>query len=215
MVDPRSIDAARRRSGDPNLITKGTAGFMDRHFAGNSADSIRAIARTAYSKREAAVLRDAIFELSHFRTTSEARRLLQELGPLLGELEQQGTAPHGRDEEFQPPGAWLSRVQEIAREHGGNHSIGPRSVYLVLLRGPRHPDGFGVYVGETGLTPEQRFWNHKNGHKSSKHVRKYGVRLLRPLFDHLQGLSREDAKRIEKELAKALADAGFWVEGGR
>jgi len=188
---------------------------MERHFAGNSADSIRAIARAAYGKREAAVLRDAIFELSHFRTTSEARRLLQELGPLLGELEQQATTPHDRDEGLQPPEAWLSRVQEIAREHGGNYATGPRSVYLVLLRGHRHPDGFGVYVGETGLAPEQRFWNHKNGHKSSKHVRKSGVRLLRPFFDHLEGLSPEDAKCTERELAKALAGAGFWVEGGR
>lgn len=188
---------------------------MERQFAGNSADSIRAIARSAYERRQVALLRDAVFELSHFRTTSEARRLLQELGPLLGELEQPTTSSHNGDNGLEPPEEWLSRVQAIALRDGGNRAAGPRSVYLVLLRGPRHPDGFGVYVGETGLTPEQRFWNHKNGHKPSRHVRKYGVRLLRPFFDHLQGLSRDDAKRVEKELAKALRAAGYWVEGGR
>jgi hypothetical protein len=187
---------------------------MDRHFAQNSADSIRPIARAAFEQGDLEVLRDAVFELSNFRTTGEARRLLQELAPLLDELEGQASAPHQWDDGPQPPERWLSGVQAIAQRQGVREATDPCCVYLVLLRGPKYTDGFGVYVGQTALTAEQRFQDHKNGYKPSRDVKEFGVRLLRPFFDHLQGLSRNDAERIERELAHALKRAGYWVEGG-
>src|SRR5437868_15446320 len=42
-----------------------------------------------------------------------------------------------------------------------------------------------VYVGMTGLTVDQRFLNHKNGHKSSWVVKRYGDQLLPELYEHL------------------------------
>src|SRR5437762_366985 len=42
-----------------------------------------------------------------------------------------------------------------------------------------------VYVGLTGLTVHERFANHKNGHKASWVVKRYGNRLLSELYQHL------------------------------
>lgn len=42
-----------------------------------------------------------------------------------------------------------------------------------------------VYVGLTGLPVDHRFENHKNGYKSARLVKKYGVRLMPELYEHL------------------------------
>ena len=42
-----------------------------------------------------------------------------------------------------------------------------------------------VYVGMTGLTPEERFANHKAGIKAAAVVTRYGIRLLPELYTHL------------------------------
>src|SRR5687767_3773201 len=59
-----------------------------------------------------------------------------------------------------------------------------------------------VYVGMTGLQPEERFWNHKNGEKAARVVRQFGVRLLPELFEHLNPMPFEAAAQMEKELAE-------------
>ena len=87
---------------------------------------------------------------------------------------------------------------------------------LVVLRGsPQSRRTFSVYVGMTGLTPEQRFENHKRGYKAGKKwVTKYGVRLLPELYQHLNPLSREDADLMEKEtLPNELRRRGYKVYG--
>lgn len=61
-----------------------------------------------------------------------------------------------------------------------------------------------VYVGQTGLTAEQRFENHRSGHKSSKFVRKYWVRLLPYLYEHIPAMTWEDSKAMERQLAEEL-----------
>jgi hypothetical protein len=43
-----------------------------------------------------------------------------------------------------------------------------------------------VYVGMTGLTPEERFGNHKAGTKTASVVKRYGLRLLPELYEHLK-----------------------------
>ena len=72
---------------------------------------------------------------------------------------------------------------------------------------------FKVYVGMTGLTPEDRFHNHKRGHKASRAVKNHGVRFMRPFFDHLERISYEDAKRLEGELAESLRRADTKSKG--
>ena len=43
-----------------------------------------------------------------------------------------------------------------------------------------------VYVGMTGLTPEERLANHLRGVKGASVVTRYGVRLLPESYAHLQ-----------------------------
>jgi hypothetical protein len=71
-----------------------------------------------------------------------------------------------------------------------------------------------VYVGMTGLTPEERFANHKAGLKAASHVRRYGLRLLPELFAHLNPMPFEAAARMEMDLAEDLRRAGYTVTGG-
>ena len=71
-----------------------------------------------------------------------------------------------------------------------------------------------VYVGMTGLLPEERFWNHKNGEKAARVVTLHGVRLLPELFEHLNPMPFEAAAQMEKELAEDLRAQGYTVLGG-
>ncbi len=71
-----------------------------------------------------------------------------------------------------------------------------------------------IYVGMTGLQPEERFWNHKNGEKAARVVTRYGLRLLPELFAHLNPMPFEAAARMEKELAEDLRAQGYIVAGG-
>ena len=48
------------------------------------------------------------------------------------------------------------------------------STYVVLIELAAHE--YGLYVGSTGLTPDERYLNHKRGHKASRWVRRYGIR---------------------------------------
>lgn len=72
-----------------------------------------------------------------------------------------------------------------------------------------------VYVGMTGLQPEERFWNHKNGEKSARVVRQFGLRLLPELFEHLNPMPFDAAVQMEKELAEDLRAQGYTVTGGK
>jgi predicted GIY-YIG superfamily endonuclease len=58
-------------------------------------------------------------------------------------------------------------------------------VYVVYLRNPNGDGKAGYYVGMTGLSPEQRFKNHKAGIKAARVVRKFGERLVPRLYKHL------------------------------
>jgi hypothetical protein len=100
-------------------------------------------------------------------------------------------------------------------------------VYVVLLdsaviRNPkvrrenpaRDPKKPCVYVGLTGLQPEERFWNHKNGEKSARLVRRFGIRLLPEMFQHLNPMPFEAAAQMERDLAEDLRAQGYTVAGG-
>jgi len=76
---------------------------------------------------------------------------------------------------------------------------------------PQMCDKIPLYVGMTGLTPEQRFANHQRGHKGSRYVKRFGIRLLPELFEHLNPMPFEDAKAMEVQLAEQLRSAGHPV----
>jgi hypothetical protein len=71
-----------------------------------------------------------------------------------------------------------------------------------------------VYVGMTGLTPEERFANHKSGTKAAWVVKRYGLRLPPELYAHLNPMPYEAAAEMEKDLAEDLRRAGYTVTGG-
>jgi hypothetical protein len=115
-------------------------------------------------------------------------------------------------------------LQSIRLEKQAEHH---HNVYVVLLdpaagkfrkvraenpkRDPRKPC---VYVGMTGLTPEERFSNHKAGIKDASLVKRFGLRLLPQLYAHLNPMPFEAAAQMELDLAEDLRQAGYTVTGG-
>ena len=87
-------------------------------------------------------------------------------------------------------------------------------VYVVYLRNPNGDGRAGYYVGMTGLTPEARFANHKNGVKAAGVVRRYGERLVPRLYAHLNPMTYEAAVEMEQWLADSLRKRGYLVFGG-
>ena len=71
-----------------------------------------------------------------------------------------------------------------------------------------------VYVGMTGLTPDDRFDKHKAGIKSNKFVRLYGVRLLPELYECYNPMPYEAALEMEVELGIELREKGYGVWQG-
>ena len=69
-----------------------------------------------------------------------------------------------------------------------------------------------VYVGSTAKTPAERLSIHKvGGQRSSSIVRKYGVRLIPALSRNYPPMTRPQAERKEKQLAKQLRAKGYTV----
>ena len=71
-----------------------------------------------------------------------------------------------------------------------------------------------VYVGMTGLTPAERFENHKHGIKASSLVKRYAIRLLPELYAHLNPMPYEAATQMERDLTEDLRRTGYTVVGG-
>ncbi|MEP7307858.1 MAG: hypothetical protein ABJA98_20330 [Acidobacteriota bacterium] len=91
---------------------------------------------------------------------------------------------------------------------------GHHSVYVVYLRNPKGDGKAGYYVGMTGLSPEQRLQNHKNGVKAASVVRRFGERLVPKLYAHLNPMPYDRAKDMEGFLADSLRKRGYVVFGG-
>ena len=72
-----------------------------------------------------------------------------------------------------------------------------------------------VYVGMTGLDPEERFQNHKEGHKSAWTVRRYGIRLLPEFYACFNPMPFHIAAEMEQGLAEDLRAEGYTVTGGK
>ena len=105
-----------------------------------------------------------------------------------------------------PPRKRTRRKSSASRFH--------HSVYVVYLRNPEGDGKAGYYVGMTGLTPEERLQNHKQGIKAARIVRRFGERLVPRLYRHLNPMSYEKAKQMEILLAESLRKRGYLVFGG-
>jgi hypothetical protein len=91
---------------------------------------------------------------------------------------------------------------------------GRHNVYVVYLRNPKGDGKAAYYVGMTGLTPELRFQNHKNGIKAARIVHRCGQRLVPKLYAHLNPMPYGRAKQMEVFLADSLRKRGYVVYGG-
>jgi hypothetical protein len=114
------------------------------------------------------------------------------------------------------------RQLRSAPEKGPHHHV-----YVVLLDAKalqeakllrdnphRNPNKPCVYVGMTGLTPDERLLNHRKGVKSSRIVEQYGVRLMPELFAWLNPMPFDAAVQMERDLAEDLRMQGYTVAGG-
>ena len=68
-----------------------------------------------------------------------------------------------------------------------------------------------VYVGMTGLAPEERFAGHQQGTHAARFVTRYGIRLLPPLYTHFNPMPYDLAVPMEAELARQLRERGYGV----
>ena len=113
------------------------------------------------------------------------------------------------------------------RRPAASSSSGHHNVYVVLLddavlglgkvqrvNPDRDPGKPAVYVGLTGLDPEQRFENHQRGIRSVSLVQRYGVRLMPERYAYLNPMPYEAAAQMERDLAEDLRRAGYTVLGG-
>ena len=71
-----------------------------------------------------------------------------------------------------------------------------------------------VYVGSTGLTPEQRFENHKAGRRGNRFAQKYGLRLMPQVYAVFNPMPYRAALEMERELAQELRERGWAVWQG-
>jgi hypothetical protein len=98
------------------------------------------------------------------------------------------------------------------------------SIYVIEIsdeRGPRlNPKYPNVYVGQTALTPEERFAQHQVGYKASRYLWKggkgrgqwLGLWLKRGLYEQYNPIeTRAEAERLEVWLAEQLRHQGYAV----
>ena len=69
-----------------------------------------------------------------------------------------------------------------------------------------------VYVGQSSRKPSLRFEQHKEGYKSNKYAKKYGIKLRPDLYEKYNPIpTRKDAEEIEAMLSRELRSRGYGV----
>ncbi len=138
----------------------------------------------------------AILELEHrgspkaIKSASKIRAMLREKG--------------------HQPISWLisarRNLQFLKFEHKPKKSY-TNSLYVILRDGFSENNGrYGIYVGETTKTVEERFEQHITGIKAGKGLPKHGIQLLHSLMWPWQKVPRKDSMNLfyESALHKAL-----------
>lgn len=107
----------------------------------------------------------------------------------------------------------------VPKRHPDHHHVYVVELAKEVVREPRfikcNPDyqtgKSCVYVGMTGLNPDERFDKHKAGIKSNRYVRLYGLRLLPELYEMFNPMPYQAAREMEVELAIGLREEGYGV----
>ena len=113
-----------------------------------------------------------------------------------------------------------ARVARRTRAH--HHHVYVVELAIDVLREPRflraNPDYLHrrpcVYIGMTGLSPDERFDKHKAGIKANRFVQRYGLRLMPELYEVYNPMPYEAARDMEVELAIGLREKGYGVWQG-
>ncbi len=85
------------------------------------------------------------------------------------------------------PIIWLNNARLIIKQIRkiDNKSKNLNSIYVILRDGYSNQNlRYGVYVGETSKSPEERFSQHKSGIKSARGIPKYGIQILQSLWPY-------------------------------
>ena len=113
------------------------------------------------------------------------------------------------------PISWLFEARKRLSLLDFNEACNPNhmtSIYVILRDGYTRQNGrYGLYVGQTTKTPEQRFREHKLGINSGKGLSKYGIQLVRSLMWPWQKVPGAKRFLYESALHQALA---FNTSGG-
>ena len=115
---------------------------------------------------------------------------------------------------------WLERAAETTSLFTPQ-TTGEHNLYIILLsRLHGKIPGYGLYVGETSKSPVARFKEHARGKRNrkgplfSRIVHRHHECLLPTLYNHLNPLSRGEARELEGKIAEALRLEGIPVYGG-
>ena len=109
---------------------------------------------------------------------------------------------------------FIMQAREITKSFK-RKTKGTNNVYVVLLDGYLRGGRYGLYVGKTSRTVEERLAVHKSGGKLAAQCNKKMKVLLYSLFEHLNPLSAAESGRIEDAIAAELrAKIGITTEGG-
>jgi predicted GIY-YIG superfamily endonuclease len=111
------------------------------------------------------------------------------------------------------PISFLMKARDITRTYK-RKTKGTSNVYIVLLDGYLKDDRYGLYVGKTSKTVEERLAEHKSGKNAAQCNKKMRVHLY-SLFEHLNPLSASESGKIENAIAAELrATTSIRTEGG-
>jgi hypothetical protein len=100
------------------------------------------------------------------------------------------------------PISFLMQAREITKSYK-RRTKGTNNVYIVLLDGFLK-DRYGLYVGKTSKTVEERLGVHKSGTKHAAQCHKKMTVLLYGLFEHINPLSAAESGKIEDAIADEL-----------
>ena len=118
------------------------------------------------------------------------------------------------------PVDWLEKAAEVTRSFMPQ-TTGSHYLYIILLSKLHRKDpGYALYIGETSKPPDVRFREHTQGKRNrkgplfSRIVRRHHKCLLPSLYEHLNPLSRPEARKLEVVIAEALKAQRIPVYGG-
>ena len=130
-------------------------------------------------------------------------------------MELRNTIHDASKEDLQRIKEYLITENYVVDMNKGNNIY---TIYVINLEEtPDEPDNSlgSIYVGQTAFSKEKRFENHKNGHKGSKWVKKYGIDINEELCEsYPQVRTLQEAEYVEAKAASHLEEDGWAVKGG-